>query len=393
MLLNGLATFGLLILAGLVGGELARRTGFLPRITGFILIGLILGPSGAGLLNADMLDTARVLVDVALGLILFQVGRLLDVREVARNRPLLAASILESGLAFAAIYWVLRQFAIGPVEAALAAAIGMSSSPAVVAMVARELGAKGPVTDNTLALVALNNALSFLAFTLLMPYLHHANDVAWTSAVWNPLWRLLLSLLLAAALAWLLLQLAKRLSRQEGIQFALLVGTIVGSVGLAKMLDASPLLTILALGILARNLDRESHILPVEFGHAGELFFVILFVFAGANLHLSDLWVSALPALAFVAARALGKGIGVLALASGPHSLRQSALTGLTLVPMAGMALGLTQTAHNLYPAFTASLASIILGAIAILETLGPLATEAALKWSGEVDPEQSVDH
>ena len=89
----------------------------------------------------------------------------------------------------------------------------------------------------------------------------------------------------------------------------------------------------------------------------------------------------------------LGKGIGVLALASGPHSLRQSALTGLTLVPMAGMALGLTQTAHNLYPAFTASLASIILGAIAVLETLGPLATEAALKWSGEVDPEQSVDH
>jgi hypothetical protein len=60
---------------------------------------------------------------------------------------------------------------------------------------------------------------------------------------------------------------------------------------------------------------------------------------------------------------------------------------------MAGMALGLTQTAQNLYPAFTAALASIILGGIAILETLGPIATEAALKWSGEVAPDSPVDH
>jgi Kef-type K+ transport system membrane component KefB len=365
----------------------------LPRITGFIAIGLLLGPSGAGLLNADMLDTARVLVDVALGLILFQVGRLLDMRAVLRDRALLAASLLESGLAFAAIYWVLRQFAIGPVEAALAAAIGMSSSPAVVAMVARELGAKGPVTDNTLALVALNNAFSFFAFTLLMPYLHHANSVDWTTAIWSPVWQLLLSLLLAAVLAWLLLQLAKRLNNKEGIHFALLVGAIVGSVGLAQMLNASPLLTILALGILSRNLDSKSHILPIEFGHAGELFFVILFVFAGANLHLADLWLSALPALAFVAARSFGKGLGVLALSAGPLSVRKSALTSLTLMPMAGMALGLTQTAQNLYPAFTAALASIILGGIAILETLGPIATEAALKWSGEVAPDSPVDH
>ncbi len=393
MTLNGLVIFGFLILTGLVGGELARRTGFLPRITGFIAIGLLFGPSGIGWLNAEMLDTARILVDVALGLILFQLGRLLDLRSVLMNRPLLAASLLESGLAFAAIYWVLREFAFSPVEAALAAAIGMSSSPAVVTMVARELGAKGSLTDNTLALVALNNILSFFTFTALLPYLHHAHDMAWTAAIWAPLQRLALSLLLAWGLAWLLLQLAKLLSHQEGVQFALLVGFIVGSVGLAKILDASPLICILALGILVRNLDLESHILPIEFGHAGELFFVILFVFAGANLHLADLWLAAMPALAFVAARSLGKGLGVLVLAAGPMPLRKSALAGLTLMPMAGMALGLTQTTQNLYPEFAAHLASIVLGAIAILETLGPLATEAALKWSGETTTEHPIEH
>lgn len=393
MTLNGLAIFGLIILAGLLGGELARRTGFLPRISGFIAIGLVLGPSGAGLLSAEMLDMARVLVDVALGLILFQIGRLLDLRAVLANRPLLAAALLESGLAFMAIFWVLRQFEISPLEAALAAAIGMSSSPAVVLMVARELGAKGPLTDHTMALVALNNVVSFLAFSALLPYLHHAQAVDLVDALWNPFRHLVLSLLLAAGLAWLLLRLARHLQRQEGVQFALLVGVIVGAVGLAQLLDASPLLTILALGILTRNLDRETHLLPIEFGHAGELFFVILFVVAGANLHLGDLQVAALPALAFVLARFLGKGLGVLALAAGPLPLRHGALAGLTLMPMAGMAIGLTQTTQNLYPDFAANLASIILGAIAVLETLGPLATEAAMKWAGEVKADQSIKH
>lgn len=391
MTLNGLAIFGLLILAGLIGGDLARRTGFLPRITGFIVIGVLLGPSGVGLLNTEILDTARILVDVALGLILFQVGRLLELRAVVTNRALLSAALLESGLAFAAIYWVLRQFAISPLEAALAAAIGMSSSPAVVVMVVRELGAKGPLTDNTMALVAINNVLSFFAFTMLLPYLHHAQNVSWSAAIWDPVQRLGLSLLLGWGLAQMFLQLARRLSRKEDVQFALLVGVIVGSVGLAQMLGASPLLTILTLGILVRYYDRDAGIVAIEFGHAGELFFVILFVFAGANLHLADLWVSALPALAFVLARTLGKCAGVMALSAGSMSIRNSALSGLTLMPMAGMAIGLTQTTQNLYPEFAANLASIILGAIAILETVGPLATEAALKWAKEVDPDRPV--
>lgn len=390
---NGLAIFGLIILAGLVGGELARRTGFLPRISGFIAIGLLLGPSGAGLLNEAMLDLARPLVDVALGLILFQIGRLLDLRALGTNRPLLAAAVLESGLAFAAIYWVLRQLAISPVESALAAAIGMSSSPAVVLMVARELGARGPLTDHTLTLVAINNVMSFLVFSALLPYLHHTQDVAWLEALWSPLRHLVLSMLLAAVLAWALLWLARHLQRQEGVQFALLVGFIVGAVGLAQLVGASSLLTILALGILTRNLDSETHVLSIDFGHAGELFFVILFVVAGANLHLGDLALAALPALAFVLARGLGKSLGALVLATGPLSVKQGGLAGLTLMPLAGMAIGLTQTAQNLYPDFTAHLATIVLGAIAILETLGPLATEAALKWAGEVDPHDKANH
>ena len=98
-------------------------------------------------------------------------------------------------------------------------------------------------------------------------------------------------------------------------------------------------------------------------------------------------------AVAFVAARFVGKSLGVMALSSGEMTLRQAGLTGLTLVPMAGMAIGLTQTLTDSFPGYAETLAAIVLGAIAILETFGPVSTEYALKRSGEVDPKASVQH
>lgn len=392
--INGFVAFSLLILSGLLGGRLAQRTGVLPRITGFIVIGFVLGPSVAGLFSHEMLAGSQVFVDIALGLILFQLGRLLDVELAWHERPLLAASVLESALSFAAIYTVLAWLGLTPIHAALAAAIGISSSPAVVLLVVKELGAKGPMTDRTLMLVALNNILSFLVFTALLPLVHYAvHKSSWTQSLLAPGYVLLISILVAVALAWLLLGLASVLPRDEMTQFVLVIGMIVGAVGLAKLLNGSSLLTLLALGLLVHNMDGKEVLLPVDFGKGAELFFVILFVVAGAKLHVGDLATAGLSAVAFVVARFLGKSIGVMALCSGEMSTRQAGLTGLTLVPMAGMAIGLTQTLTDSFPGYAETLAAIVLGAIAILETFGPVFTEYALKRSGEVDSGASVQH
>ncbi|WP_323002469.1 cation:proton antiporter [Denitromonas sp.] len=382
---NGFVLFGLLMLAGLVGGELAHRSGVLPRITGFIAIGFVLGPSVAGLVTPEMLDGAQVFVDVALGLILFQLGRLLDLSLAWRERPLLAAAVAEAGLAFAAVFLILMQFDIAPIQAAVAAAIGISSSPAVVLLVVRELGAKGPLTDRSLMLVAMNNIFSFLAYTALLPFIHYAHNSGWEIAVLEPLYVLGVSVGIAGVFSWLLLQLARLLPKEETTQFALLIGMIVGTVGVAQLANGSMLLSLLALGVMTRNLDRQSHVLPVDFGSGGEIFFVILFVVAGARLHLSDLSSAGFAAVAFVLARFVGKSLGVMILTRGGLDVRQSALTGLTLVPMAGMAIGLTQMTAARYPEFAATLSAIVLGAIVILETIGPVLTEYALKRSGEV--------
>lgn len=114
-------------------------------------------------------------------------GRLLDVDLAWQERPLLKASLLESGLSFVAIYTVLAWLGLTPIHAALAAAIGISSSPAVVLLVVKELGAKGPMTDRTLMLVAMNNILSFLVFTALLPLVHYAvHKASWTQSCSRP---------------------------------------------------------------------------------------------------------------------------------------------------------------------------------------------------------------
>lgn len=391
--INAMLVFGVLILVGLLGGYLAAKTRFLPRITGFIAIGFLMGPSGLGLFGSEVLDLAKFFVEVALGLILFQMGRLLDIRRALQERALIAAALLESTLSFGLIFAALSWLGLDTLHAALAGAIGISSSPAVVMLVVRELGAAGPMTERALMLVAINNILSFLVFTSLLPLLHYSQAAGWDTILLQPAYRLLASLALAWALARLLLFLAARFGRDEGIQFALIIGMIVGAVGLAIMLKASFLLTLLSLGVLSHNLDRKQVLEKMDFGHVTEIFFVILFVAAGARLHLDDLAVAGWAAVAFVLARLIGKSLGVMVLAPAVLPRQKAALMGLVLLPMAGMAIGLTQSATNLYPEFATTLSAIVLGAIAILETIGPIATEFALKRSGEVRADLKVEH
>jgi Kef-type K+ transport system membrane component KefB len=392
---NQFILFGLILIAGLVGGQLAHRTGYLPRITGYIIAGFLLGPSVTNVVDAELLENARVFVDIALGLILFQLGMLLDVRAVAKNRPLLATSLLESALAFLLVFAALIAIDIRPIFAALAAAAGISVSPAVVLLVVRELDAKGPVTERALNLVALNNVISFFAFTLILPTLHAEQQASLLVVLVQPLYALIGSVAIAYVLAHVTVRIAKLVGKSHAVQFALMVGMIMAGIGAAKMLAASSLLTLLSLGIITKAMDREEHLLGVEFGHGGGIFFIILFAVSGANLHLGELVVAFGAATLFVVARFVAKGTAIFVVSHywAGFTRQQSLMCGMTMIPMAGLAIGIVNQTTEMYPEFGAQLGTIILAAVAILETIGPIATEFALKRAGEVTPDAKVEH
>ena len=387
--LGDLVLFGALLVAGLLGGELVRRFAALPRVSGYVLVGVLCGPHALDLVHAPLLAGARVFVDLALGLIVFELGHRLDLDWLGRNRWLALAALGESVGGFFAIYAGLSYFEYPALLAACAAAVGAATSPAVVMVVSHDLRASGQITERMLLFTAVNCAFAYVALMLFMPMVHLQHETSWRSAILHPLYLLTGAALLGFAGSQLLLWLAGWLGKREDRQFILLVALVVLVVGLARALNLPVVVALLTLGILVRNLDYDHVPLPLRFGHAGQLLFVVLFVLSGASLDFSGLETVAAVIAVFVVVRFLGKALAILALArlSGLRA-GGAGLLSLSLLPMSGLAVVMVYDTAALYPRFGAELAAVVLSAVAVLEIIGPLATQFALRQAGETHPE-----
>ncbi|HEY8067581.1 MAG TPA: cation:proton antiporter [Burkholderiales bacterium] len=387
--LGDLVLFGGLLGAGLLGGEALHRFVALPRVTGYVLVGVACGPHVFDLVHAPLLAGTRVFVDLALGLIMFELGHRFDLDWLGRNRWLAVAAVGESLGAFFAIYAGLRYFDHAPLLAACAAAVGTATSPAVVMVVSHELRASGQITERMLLFTAVNCVFAYVALMLFMPLVHLEHETGWRSAILHPLYLLGGAALLGFVGSQLLLGVAKWLGKREDRQFILLVALLVLVVGLARTANVPVVVALLTLGMLARNLDYDHVLLPLRFGHAGQLLFVVLFVLSGASLDFGGLGTVAAVTTVFVVVRFLGKAVAILSLGrlSGLRA-GGAGLLSLSLLPMSGLAVVMVYDTAALYPRFGGELAAVVLSAVAVLEIIGPLATQFALKHAGETHPE-----
>lgn len=386
---NTQIAFGLLLFAGVIGGYFAHRISWMPSITGFMAVGVLIGPSGIDLLTKEALEMTRPLIDVALGLILYRLGLSLDLRAMLRDRRLLLTGVLESAATFLATFAVLTWLGLPGLIAGLAAAIVISSSPAVLIHVAHEVGAAGTVTERSKELVALNNLFSFLVFSALLPAGHLAMAADLSKALLQPVYQLAGSMVVAALIAVILVHVARLTRDAPQYRLALIIGALLLGVGIAYALNLSALFVPLAIGVVVRTLERDDLISDVAFGEAFELFFVVLFVYAGAKIRLGDLPELAGMALALIAVRGLAKWTTVFAMSRWQGiEPRPAAASGLLLMPMAGLAIGLAQTADTLFALQAAQLNVLILATVAILETIGPPIAAWAFRFAGEVGGE-----
>jgi len=388
--LSHAALFGALVVLGLLVGEAARRYAALPRILGYVVAGALLGPHALGLLSDNMLFDLRLLVDLSVGLIVFELGFRLDFKWLKANRWLLVTAIAESLFCFWAIFGALLFFGFRPLLAAMAAAIGTATSPAVVMLVVHELRAQGQITERLLLFTAVNTVFAYVLLTLLLPFLHLQHQAGWEQALLHPLYLLWGSMLAGYLACMLMLRLAAWLGKSEERQFILLVGMVVVVVGTAHALKLSVSLTLITFGMLARNLDRGYAVLPVHFGHGSQLFFVILFVLVGASLEFSAFSVAAAaPVAIFIIVRFFGKSLALLAFGS-PSGIRPggAGLLAVALVPLSGSAVVMVRDTTTLYPEFGRELAAVVLSAVVLLELLGPIATQFALRRAGEAHPD-----
>lgn len=388
-----LIAFGLLLLVGAVGGYVAHRYSWLPSITGFMAVGFLIGPSGIALLNQEAMNSSRILIDIALALILYRLGLSLDLRETWRNPKLLFLSAIESCVTFGAVLYALQFFGLPLPIASLVAAIAISSSPAVLLHVAHEVGAEGRVTETTKILVALNNCISFVAFSAVLPVLHHSVGSPWTDMILQPTYRLLGSVLVGFMLGMALHQLAMRMSAATQYRLAIVIGSIMLAIGFADYLKLSSLIVPLVMGITISTVEQRDHVSNIEFGSAFELFFIVLFVYAGANLHLHELVEFGFVVFLLVLVRSLTKVLSVAATSSLYRlPVREGFSSGLLLIPMAGLAIGLAQTTSNLFPEYANTISAIVLGSVVLFETVGPPIAKFAFDFCRESERMRSND-
>ncbi|QIE25524.1 Sodium/hydrogen exchanger family protein [Caballeronia sp. SBC1] len=376
---------GLALVAAGLCGELLWRAWRLPRITGYAVIGLIAGNAGFGVIDVSSAGISRPLLDVALGLLLFELGSRLDLRWIRRNPYLILSSVAESTLTFGFVLIALTLCKVPTMPSVVIAAIAMATSPAMVIQLRTELRAEGQVTQRLLTLTALNSMYAVIVEKLAAGVLHQEIYGNTLATIVQPLYLLLGSLALALLLALACNLLYRRLNTNDEHSFVALFGLVLLAIAIAHVFKLSTILALLAAGIIVKNSNERPQLWPTHFGTAGWLLTVILFALTLTSFEWRDIALGGVAALALIVARFIGKLAGVLIFAK-PSGLnwKQGAALGVALTPMSALAYLLVDDMYVLYPDYDPTLRAIVMCSIVVLQIVTPFLVYRSLSAIGE---------
>ncbi len=388
--MNEILSVGLILMAALVAGHLAQLAR-VPEVTGYLLVGVMIGPASLDLISHDNIVTLGFLSDVALGLILFNIGAIFEAANFRRLGPgVVRITAWEGTLAFVLVGSVLVVSGLTLPLALLLAVVAMETAPATTMMVLNEYDAQGPMTDRLLALVALNNVYVLVMFGLVTAglTLMDAAGEGWLfagyRAVHGVLWTTLGSVALGALLG-LVMDFWGARAKESGEAMILSIGTVLIAVGASRWLGLSPLITTLALGATVANASRHGDRLLRALGRADPPLYAAFFVLAGAELVPASVLGLGVVGVGYAVARTVGKIAGArIALRNQdvPPMVRRQ--IGYCLVSSSSLAVGLTIQIRSAFPAYAATVTGIVLAAVVIFEVVGPLLTRRALLLTGE---------
>jgi Kef-type K+ transport system membrane component KefB len=388
---NELTSIGLILLLALLAGHLVKVLR-IPSVTGYILAGVALGPSMLGWLSQENLVALGVLSEVALGLILFSVGSVFEFSRFRKfGRQVLIITIVESALAAVIVtvgaLWLGQPWAV----ALLLGVIATATAPASTLMVIRECDSAGPLTENLLGIIAVNNLLCIMLYGLVAAAIDltiglegiSTGESLYRAAFWF-VWQTIGS----AALGYLVgLMLAGWSSQvtESGEMLILLAGSILLCVGVSRGLNLSPLIASLSVGATMVNLSRRSRHLFDTLSNTDPPFYAMFFVIAGAELDVARIPAMGALGLVYIIGRASGKfaGAGIATWRLGLESKVRNFL-GFALQAQAGLAIGLTLAVNSRYPQFAPVVTTVVLASAAVFEMVGPTSTRFALVRAGE---------
>ena len=385
----------------------------LPDVTAYLIAGVLIGPccigalhiSGLGFGSAEELDGLNLISLVALGFIAFSIGnefRLSQLRETGRQALVIGIlqAVVTTLLVDAALLLVclIAPHTLSVPAAITLGAIAAATAPAATLMVVRQYKAKGPLTDLLLPIVALDDAVGLVLFAVSFGIAKalSAGSVDLISIVIDPLIEIVASLLLGT-LAGVALTELEKLFHSNTNRLAMTIGFVFVTVALSMLrvpvgpvkLSFSSLLVCMMMGSVFCNLCPLSEEIMSRSDKWSAPLMVLFFVISGAELELGVFarGAAVLIGVIYIITRSAGKYFGARESARLVHcDEKVLRYLGITLLPQAGVALGMCVTAAKL-PGDGPMIRNIVLFAVLVYELVGPLLTKWALTQAGDIQP------
>ena len=392
---------GIMTLAGFYFGKTMRFLR-LPSIIGFMLIGVVIGPSALNLLGEELQEGFGFITEIALGFVALSIGLELSFAALKKQGiGIILIIVFESFLAFvvvtAAVFLLTRNLPLALIFGSLAPA----SAPAGTVAVIQEYKAKGNLTNALYAVVGFDDGLAIIifgfAFAIARSLLVQANGGA-SETLWHlvasPLLEISLSLLVGAVIAVLYRLLARRLSERREI-FLLTFATVLITLGICQLLHLSLILTNLVVGLVTENTQPQglTEKIKDELTEVMPLLFVLFFALAGSNLHLAMLPSLGLVGLVYIVSRSSGlMGGAWIGAVVGRAEPKIRKYLGMGILSQAGVAIGLSlvvkQTLTLMGPwgdRIGVLVITTITATSIIFEIMGPILCKIGLHKAGEI--------
>jgi len=410
-----LLIIGIITIVGYYAGRNITRFK-LPSIIGFMLLGVMLGPSLVGMLNDTIQEEFSFIPQIALGFVALAIGLELKLSALKNlGSGIIVVILAESFGAFfivtTAVYCLTRDLPLSLIFGAMAPA----SAPAGTVAVIREYRAKGPLTKALYAVVGFDDGLAIIIFGFAAAVAKNIllKDAAVAGGIWQSLTpalhELVISVLVGIVLAVLFCVLTKKIEEPKDL-LILIFGFVFLTTGFCIFLNLSVILTNMILGFTMVNTQKDFFIRKIheQLGIFMPILFILFFVLSGANLHLAALPALGLLGVVYIIARTVGLMSGAYVgavLGKLGENLRK--YIGLGILSQAGVAIGLALIVKhdfsglgqvidttNGVPVYSGDYIGVtVLTAITatciFFELVGPLATKYALTKAGEISPEE----
>ena len=400
------------LLAGLLLSRLAKLVK-LPAVTAYLISGVLIGPFVLGALNipgigiiSEQIEGFGLISDLALGFIAFSMGnefRLSQLKKIGKQATVIGVlqaliTTIVVDVALIALHFAMPNTLSIPAAIVLAS-VATATAPAATLMVVKQYKAKGPVTDVLLPVVALDDAVGLVVFAISFGIARSMRTagVSPLSIILEPLLEIVLSLLLGFVMG-LLFTLCEKYFHSRSKRMAVSVTFVMLTVALSSLkfeiggihIAFSSLLACMMLGTVFCNICEVSEELMDRADRWTTPVLILFFVISGAELDLSVFaqWTVVVVGIVYIIARSLGKYYGASISArmtkSDPKIIKY---LGITLLPQAGVALGMAIKAIELGPD-GAIVRNITLFAVLIYEIVGPFLTKMALTKAGDIKEE-----